>query len=430
MKDPRHITVAGAGHGGLVAAKHLADAGFSVTVYEKRMRSELGYDWEDCIPSRVFKNAGLTPPEEKHLRQMPQNCFISPKKDVKVVCPEHKSIAVIERKFLYDHLISECEKSGVQFVYGTAVSGLEYENGQLANVVFGDGSKEECGMVIDAAGMYSPLCECLPADSLTERGIESRDVFYAYRAYFEYNGNEKLEPPYNICFFHCGHVGMDWLITGDDVLDVLIGSFGSLTREQIDEALEDYGKDFPEVLVKPVRGGSVGVIPVRRAMPVFVYNGYAAVGDSAFMTEPLSGSGISLSMYAGKILAGVIASAGGEYSAARLWEYNRSYMEHYGLHQLGADNTRRLLLSFTEADMEYAFRTRIIGERELAGVGKYSARNIAGKAVNIARRPSLIPALTRFAADDAARGKIVKSLPREYSYEAVKKWSGLYMQKG
>ncbi|MCR5041882.1 MAG: NAD(P)-binding protein, partial [Clostridia bacterium] len=39
------IIVAGAGHGGLVAAAHFAKAGYDVTVYEKNAREDLGYDW-------------------------------------------------------------------------------------------------------------------------------------------------------------------------------------------------------------------------------------------------------------------------------------------------------------------------------------------------------------------------------------------------
>ena len=41
------VIVAGAGHGGLVAASKLAKFGYDVSVYEKKQREELGHDWED-----------------------------------------------------------------------------------------------------------------------------------------------------------------------------------------------------------------------------------------------------------------------------------------------------------------------------------------------------------------------------------------------
>ncbi len=42
-----NIIIAGAGHGGLAAAARLAQAGHTVTVFENKNRTELGYDWHD-----------------------------------------------------------------------------------------------------------------------------------------------------------------------------------------------------------------------------------------------------------------------------------------------------------------------------------------------------------------------------------------------
>ena len=45
----KKIVIAGAGHGGLIAGARLAAAGYDVTIYERKIKSELGYDWDDAI---------------------------------------------------------------------------------------------------------------------------------------------------------------------------------------------------------------------------------------------------------------------------------------------------------------------------------------------------------------------------------------------
>ena len=57
------IIVAGAGHGGLVAALKLAELGHKVTVYEKFGRENLGHDQKDPVDASFFDYAGITYPE-------------------------------------------------------------------------------------------------------------------------------------------------------------------------------------------------------------------------------------------------------------------------------------------------------------------------------------------------------------------------------
>ena len=100
-----------------------------------------------------------------------------------------------------------------------------------------------------------------------------------------------------------------------------------------------------------------GTIPLRRTLAVYVANGYAAVGDSAAMTEPMSGSGITLSMKAGKILADVVIEAGdADLTVDRLWPYEYRYAREMGDRFVGDDLLIHLVLSLTADDIALWFQ--------------------------------------------------------------------------
>ena len=97
-----------------------------------------------------------------------------------------------------------------------------------------------------------------------------------------------------------------WAITGEKEVDILIANIG-------DELTDDYIalrtsqlKAANPVMGDFIRGGRVADIPVRQPLSMLVADGYAAIGDAAFMTIPLKGSGVGHSMRAGKILADVV----------------------------------------------------------------------------------------------------------------------------
>ena len=58
-----NIIVAGAGHGGAVAAMKLAQQGHSVTVYEKSSYERLGLPHKDTFDESAMEFAGLEVPE-------------------------------------------------------------------------------------------------------------------------------------------------------------------------------------------------------------------------------------------------------------------------------------------------------------------------------------------------------------------------------
>ena len=67
-KDKK-IIVLGAGLGGLLAAYRLGQAGFDVTVYEKKPKSTLGYPWHDSVKPDTFSDVKLQVPKEALIKK-------------------------------------------------------------------------------------------------------------------------------------------------------------------------------------------------------------------------------------------------------------------------------------------------------------------------------------------------------------------------
>lgn len=116
----KKIIVAGAGHGGVIAAAKLAKEGFDVTVYEKKKRENIGHDWEDRFDFRTVLDA-----VEKD--EMPDGAwkyrgntvFVSPSKrtEVKIDFAPDKRQKVMWRKPLINIIIDYAESSGVKFAF-------------------------------------------------------------------------------------------------------------------------------------------------------------------------------------------------------------------------------------------------------------------------------------------------------------------------
>lgn len=87
---------------------------------------------------------------------------------------------------------------------------------------------------------------------------------------------------------------------------MLIGRAGELPKETFDRAYKALKASNPIISDEIVRGGRTCIIPIRYPLTHMVADGYAAIGDAAFMTIPMIGSGIENSMKAACILADTI----------------------------------------------------------------------------------------------------------------------------
>lgn len=427
----KKIIVAGAGHGGVTAALNLARAGYDVTVYEKQKFEDMGYDWVDCVYKPAFEANGYVCPDESNFGPMVDQGYHNPKKNVKVVVEHvHGSVlGYIERKFLIKYIIEAAEKEGVKFVFNAEIICALYDEKRVTGIRVIENGKEKDAfgdMVIDAAGIHSPVRSTLPDGFGVRQKAHEDESFYTWRGSFRKTREFTATPKNTIYFFHCGKKGMDWAIDDPDSIDILIGGFGSLTDGDIQKALDDFHKEYP-IEDTPMRGGTKACIPLGRFLSVMVCNNYAAVGDSAFMTEPLSGSGVDISMYCGKILAETIIEANGDYSVEKLWKYNYRVFTEHGSNKYNNLIVKSFLSILNADDMDFFFEKKILTAKEIGGGGntKYTVSDILAKA-SILAKPRLIPGLLKIAEKSMLINKVKQTLPEAYNEAAVEKWKTVY----
>ena len=428
----KKIIVAGCGHGGLTAAANLAKKGFDVTVVEKCKREELGFDWHDSMCLKTFENAGLAVPDESVFLPADRMSYYNPKKTVQVIpdAPRSTSYAYIDRKILINHLIDHAIECGVKIMFEceivSSICSFDYVLG--IRYICGGETKEMRGdLVIDACGMFSPVKLTLPDKFGVKNSVDSDEVFYAWRGYFNKTEELYTDPESNIYFYHCNHRGMDWVITKNGYMDILVGGFGTLSKEDVIESLRDFRGEYPFLGTELLRGGSLEKIPLGKSLPVFVYNGYAAVGNSAYMTEPLSGSGIDMSIYAGKLLAETIVVCEDEYTVENLWMYNYLYIRHQSEKRYQSAIIKNLMSSLDGSDIDYLMEKKIMTQKEIAGTGKTTIFNTLAKALVIFRPRLYRPLITMFKKQKLAK-KLKETLPENYSKAAVESWAADYAQ--
>ncbi len=370
----KRILVAGAGHGGLTAAYNLAKNGYDVTVLEAKERSDIGYDWHDALEMSAFTDSGLPCPDESMYTPGIPQVFVNPSATVQVPLPFIEGAGFnMDRKVLINYLVDCCLDVGVKFNFGTKViAPLTAGNKVLGLRYKKDGKtvSDFCDLVVDAAGMKSPVRTSLPPSCGIEKELKESDVFYVYRVYYKNTTGEKIDPPYSIHLFHLNRPGIDWFITEDDRCDILVGKFGSegkLTKEEIDESIADFRKMHPFMGEEIIRGGQSGVIPLRRMLPVLVCDGYACVGDSAGMTIPLNGCGITLSMKAGKLLAdAVIEAKSSTITKEKLWQYEYEYFNNHGKGLLIIAILKKFFGFVSGKNVDFFLEKKILTAKQLA----------------------------------------------------------------
>ena len=431
------IIIAGAGHGGVVTAIKLASEGHDVTIIEKRSQGYVGLPQSDVAEKSAFTYADIPLPDEyKTVRNV--ITFIPKEKEtapLTIPAMDAESI-LVDRNILINHLISLAINAGAKIIYETEILAPII----LGNRVCGVKTTEEnfyCDLVIDACGVNSPVRNNLPTHLYVNKEIKKYDVIYTYRGYFnKVPGAKEPETSYNIYLKDDGYKGFTWLVTEEDRVDVLIGRFYKPDDSEVAEILHNMHLENPHMGTELLQCGKYGEIPVSQPLSVLVADGYAAIGDSAFMTIPLKGSGIAYCIKTGKILADCILNdANGCYTAKNLWEYERAFFKEMGFPICRMAILKNLLHYMTAQEINDLFAQNLVTTDEIAKImnekldavlNSKGFTTVKDKVKLVRDNPLLKEMLTNTALWMGRLAVIETGFPNKYNEEDIKKWSEKY----
>lgn len=393
------VVVVGAGTGGCLAAKTVAEAGFSVCLMDRKREQDIGDKvCGDAIGKHHFDTLGLEYPTGEELER---KMF-----GIKIYSPNMETIFNVEEAGLHgfvinrlqfgQRLLKEAIDSGSTLMESTQAIEPIVKNGFIVGILAkslerGKKITLESRVLVDASGFSAVLRKKLPPEIGVETAVDKEDVEICYREIRELK--EQVEDS-NYCKLYLSQKwapgGYTWFFpeSGNKVnvgLGVTMFNGFPNPKNQL------YNNLLSEPLFKGssiVKAGS-WYDPTRRPLDCMTGNGILVVGDAACQVNPIHGGGIGPSMMGGSNAGKTIVKAIEEEDVSRekLWLYNIKYLQSYGAKQAGLDVLRFFLHGIDNSDLDYIMKQRLITEGDLlkATRGEEVHLNITEAAIRILR---------------------------------------------
>ncbi len=421
------IIIIGAGHGGLQAAKVLCESGYSVTVFEKQSRELLGYDWCDDVEPSVFSE--LSVPLPAGTCRPDALSFVAPFSTKPLFVPSEENTREyhIDRRDFLTVLVERAEKSGCKINFNKSVDKLIIKDDVVCGIEC-ENKDYFCDLVIDSSGMNSPFRGQLPEKCRITSNLKENEYFTVYRAFYSANENTPLPEKHRKKLYlkHLGEKGISWCICENTgMINILVGRVGELKKETLENALNELRKDNPIIGDKVLRGGCMARIPIRYPLTKMVCKGYVSIGDCAFMTIPLIGSGIANSLRAGQILGEKI-SQHNSVEIDVLWEYQKEYYKKIGAEHFMVDSLKRALLDADSNDIKYIFESGILTDEDMIAVSngglKLKPSDALSKLVKILKKPRFAASIAKAAVNGMKAQKTSLKIPEKYDDNSIYLW--------
>lgn len=352
------VAVVGAGLAGCVVSQKVASKGFRVCLLERKPSDRIGEKvCGDGVGKHEFSEADVPLPQsvEKKLRGVE---FYFSNKLAFTVEGEGYSI---DRLTLGQELLERALDSGVNLHDGSHVRRLIIKGGRVVGV---EGRRWTRGkyrvngeVVVDASGVQGVVRSMLPEDWPLREMPRSFEIGVGYREIcrLKEDGGEYCKLFYD---WNLTPGGYCWIIPKEGA-KANIGILMPVSLTNVVDIVERF-KAFRarlEVQGKALTSG-IGFVPLRAPLKYPCWSNVMAVGDAAFLANPLNGGGIGPALNSASMTAEALVKAlqDRESITEKLWSYNLAVARRFGLKHTMNNALKEFLLESKPGEARSFFR--------------------------------------------------------------------------
>jgi geranylgeranyl reductase family protein len=393
------VIVVGAGTGGCMAAKTVAEDGFDVCLIDRKKQEDVGEKiCGDAIGKHHFDKLGLNYPAGEELERKILG--------VKIYSPNNETVFqvagkelfgfILNRRLFGQRLLNDAIDAGATFLELTHAIEPVLKDNYVTGVLARDLKTEKhlrfsSQVVVDASGFSAVLRKKLPEKMGIDTKVNKEDVVVCYREIRKLKEQASEEEFLKLYLSQkVAPGGYGWIFPerGERVnVGLGLAMLGRFPNPKTQ--LYNYVLSKPFFEGSSLVNGGVWYDPTRRPLDCMTGNGIIIVGDAACQVNPIHGGGMGPSMRGGKLAGETIMEAleNGDVSREGLWIYNSRYMEWYGAKQAGLDVFRMFLQQLGDDNLDYGMKYRLITEEDLlkASMGEDVYLNITEKTRRVFR---------------------------------------------
>jgi len=281
--------------------------------------------------------------------------------------------------------------AGAEFHYGALFLNFVYENGKIVGARIAENGEEKeirASLVADCSGIPSVARTKLPDNYGVENFvIGPKDMFYVILRYVKYlDEKDYLKSSRGWTYYKT------WEAPQPDPHGAILGIGANFGFDYAEKIYSEFEKAVP-LPRQELQYKEHGMTPYRRPPYSFVADGFVAMGDTACLTKPHAGEGVTSSMVQADIAIEVIdglLKAGQSLTRENMWAINKRYYAGQGKVFAGMLATLVGAVATNTRENEFFFKHDII----------FSAKSFAnmgdGKPLSYSSKEMTVMALKMF----------------------------------